>query len=343
MASKLIIPILVMLVLVTSDRTLGQDHHAHTDQHWTSARPDGHAPIGVMGDHTHGSGEFMVSYRFMQMRMKGNRVGTESVSTEDVLNDYMVSPTEMIMSMHMLGLMYAPTDVVTLMLMVPFTLQSMDHVTRMGAEFTTETSGISDIRLTGLFKLASFSRQQVHANLGLSFPTGSVTERGATPVDDNAKLPYPMQLGSGTFDILPGITYLGQADRFSWGAQASGTIRLGENSEEYRLGNRGLATAWVAGKWANGFSTSLRAEAQTWANISGADPELNPMMVPTADSDLRGGTRVDGLIGANMYVRNGVLKGHRFAVELGIPLYQKLDGPQLETDLGLIAGWQYAF
>ncbi len=53
---------------------------------WTSGRPDGHAPIGVMGDHTHGGGEVMLSYRFMDMRIQGNRDGTDEVSPEQVVS-----------------------------------------------------------------------------------------------------------------------------------------------------------------------------------------------------------------------------------------------------------------
>ncbi|MEL7333685.1 MAG: hypothetical protein AAFN12_15670 [Cyanobacteria bacterium J06560_2] len=33
--------------------------------YWSPSRPDSHAPIGVMGDHTHEKGEFMLSYRYM--------------------------------------------------------------------------------------------------------------------------------------------------------------------------------------------------------------------------------------------------------------------------------------
>ena len=36
-------------------------------------RADSHAPIGVMGDHMHAKGEWMVSYRFMRMAMSGSR------------------------------------------------------------------------------------------------------------------------------------------------------------------------------------------------------------------------------------------------------------------------------
>ncbi len=48
-------------------------------------RADGHAPIGVMGDHMHHKGEWMLSYRYMHMDMEGNRIGTdERVATRSL-------------------------------------------------------------------------------------------------------------------------------------------------------------------------------------------------------------------------------------------------------------------
>lgn len=39
---------------------------------WHSARPDGHASIGVVGEHYRKKGEIMFSYRYMPMWMGGN-------------------------------------------------------------------------------------------------------------------------------------------------------------------------------------------------------------------------------------------------------------------------------
>ena len=50
------------------------------------ARPDSHAPIGVMGEHGHKAGEMMLAYRFMSMEMRGLQSGTDTVETADVLN-----------------------------------------------------------------------------------------------------------------------------------------------------------------------------------------------------------------------------------------------------------------
>lgn len=90
----------------------------------TSGRPDGHAPIGVTLDHTHEAGEFMFSYRYMYMQMKGLLDGTSAVTASDVVDPdgygFMVAPTEMPVQMHMFGLMLAPTSNLTLLGMLPF-------------------------------------------------------------------------------------------------------------------------------------------------------------------------------------------------------------------------------
>ncbi len=310
---------------------------------YTTDRPDGHAPIGVMGDHVHHAGEWMLSYRFMFMRMADNRDGTDRLSTSDVLADFPVAPINMNMEMHMLSAMYAPTDRLTLMAMLPVIHLSMDHRTRMGAKFTTRSTGPGDFRLTGLYRIWSDEIHSLHLNAGLSMPTGSVNERDDTPAADDAKLPYPMQLGSGTWDLLPGVTYLGQLDRYSWGFQPLGTLRLATNSEDYRLGRRIDMSLWGAYRFLDWLSASIRLNSQIWFNLHGKDPELNPAMVPTADPDRRGGRRLDLLFGLNGSVPSGMFKGLRIAVEGGLPVYQSLDGPQLETDYLVTAGLQYAF
>jgi hypothetical protein len=315
----------------------------HADHASPGARPDDHAPIGVMGDHMHPEGGGMLSYRYMRMDMDGNRDDTHRVGTGSVLSDFLVAPTEMDMEMHMLGLMWAPSDRVTLMGMLPILRQDMDHVTRMGQRFTTRTKGIGDVSLGGMIRLLEDGGHHVHLNAGLSLPTGSITEKDDTPAG-HVRLPYPMQLGSGTFDLLPGITYTGMSEHWSWGGQLRGTLRLGRGDEGYRWGHRFGATAWVQRPWLDWLSTSLRLDYQRWGDIHGDDDRLNPAVVPTADPNLRAGERIDALLGLNfLVVREGPLAGTRFAIEGGIPIHQDLDGPQLETDWLLTAGFQYAF
>lgn len=307
----------------------------------TSTRPDAHGPLGVMGEHVHKAGEWMLSYRYSTMRMKGNRDTTNSLSTADVLADYMVSPKDMDMQMHMFGGMRGITDDLTLMVGVPYIQLEMDHVTRMGAEFETKAEGFGDVKATGLYRFYKDGSNQLLANVGVSIPTGNIDERDDTPAMNNAKLPYPMQLGSGTFDPIVGLTYTGKQDDWSWGAQGLATFRLYENSNDYRKGNEYNLTGWGAYKLNEYVSLSGRLEGKWWMDYKGRDPQLNPMMVPTADVELRGGRRVDAYAGINLIIPEW--NENRFAIEFGAPIYQHLDGPQLETDYRLIAGWQYAF
>ncbi len=316
------------------------------------SHPDDHAPIGVMGDHTHHKGEVMLSYRYMRMGMNGLRDDDEQVSASSVLAvprppGFPVTPTSMDMEMHMFGGMYAPIDRLTLMLMVPFVRLEMDHRTGTGRTFTTRSDGVGDIRATALVDLWQVEGHKIHANIGLSFPSGSISEQDKTPASGGAtvRIPYPMQLGSGSVEFLPGLTYNGFAGALSWGGQVRGEIRLHENHAGYRLGDEYALTAWGAFEFARWISASLRGEWRHNLNIRGRDDSssLIPAMVPTADPDRRAAQRLDLLLGLNFIVPEGALSGIRFAVEVGLPVYQRLDGPGLETDWMSTVGVQYAF
>jgi len=285
----------------------------------------------------------MLSYRYMEMQMEGNRTGTNRVSAP--LSGFMVSPLSMDMKMHMLGAMYAPSDKLTLSLMVPVLEISMDHRINMnGKEFTTDADGIGDITLASVYQLSSSDSSNLLFNLMLNVPTGSIDEKDTIPVSMGVpvQLPYPMQTGSGTYDITPGLTYTTVYSEWSWGVQGLYTYRISENDNGYTLGNKFNASVWAAKILNHSFSLSARLNALDWENIDGADERLAAKpTVPTKNTDLRGGTRIDALVGVN-YVAHS-LNHLRFALEVGMPVYQDLNGPQLETDLVFTLGTQYTF
>jgi hypothetical protein len=243
------------------------------------------------------------------------------------------------------------------MAMLPYVVLDMDHETAAGGQFTTRSKGIGDISVTALVGLWKNEHHGFHLNAGVSFPSGSIDRKDDTPASggENVILPYPMQLGSGTVDLLPGLTYLGRSEWVSWGAQAQGTIRLGRNDENYRLGNRYMVTGWSAVRPLDWLSLGGRAAWNQWYDIEGKDdriPGATNMMgqrvppeqvVPTADPDRRAGKRLDVGPSVNFLVTGGAFKGVRFAVEALLPVYQDLDGPQLGTKWTLVAGLQYAF
>jgi hypothetical protein len=330
-------------------------------------RPDSHAPIGVMADHTHKKGEWMLSYHYQYMSMQGNRIGKDSVSPETIAttipnrffgspmqpSTLRVVPIEMNMEMHMFGGMYAPADWLTLMLMGMYMKKDMDHITFMGGmgttrlgEFNTRSSGFGDTKITGMFEIFHWANHRLQLNAGVSLPTGSIKETDdvLTPMNTwpTLRLPYAMQLGSGTWDLLPGIVYGGNYKKWGWGAQYAGTIRTGTNDQGYTLGDKHMLTGWASYRWLDWLSNSIRVEAEHSGRIEGIDRTIMAP-VQTADPDNYGGDTVNMLFGFNLAGQRGVLRNHRLALEVGLPVYRNLNGPQLETDMVVTAGWQYAF
>ncbi|MBL4672953.1 MAG: hypothetical protein JKX81_11895 [Arenicella sp.] len=315
---------------------------AHADDQTTASA---HAPLGVMGDHLHNRGEFMFSYRYMHMDMDGSRIGTRRVSARDTVGtmnqpgQFLVAPISMPMDMHMLGAMYGLSDNITLMGMASYASNSMDHLIRNGREFTTRSSGIGDTKLSALVSLFDNGHHKVHWQLGVSLPTGSTTEVDDTPAMKDAFLPYMMQIGSGTYDLLPAVTYSGRNDTVSWGAQLNAVIRTGDNDQSYTLGDQLGATSWIAKDLNDHLSLSLRVNYQDKDAIDGRNPALNPSTIQTAVPALQEGDRVDLSLGVNYLFANG----HRLAIEYASPIRQDLVGPQLEIDSVLTLGWQKAF
>ncbi len=328
-----------------------------------------HAPIGVMADHRHKKGEWMTSYRFMYMDMEGNRDGTDSISNDEIVTTIpnrfagmpmmpptlRVVPDDMTMKMHMLGGMYGLSDRVTLMAMAMYTTNDMNHTTYMGGmgknvlgDFNVETSGFGDTTIGAIIGLddGKIPHQQFNLGISLSLPTGSIEETGQilTPMNQTPtpRSPYAMQLGSGSFDLKPSLTARTLKGKWSFGGQASAVIRLNENDENYTLGDKFEATAWAAYEFVPSFSVSGRLRGETLGAIDGQDTNIMAP-VQTADPANYGGEKVEALIGFNYVGQKGFLKGQRVAVEAGMPFYQDLNGPQMETDFTLNIGWQKAF
>ena len=122
-----------------------------------------------------------------------------------------------------------------------------------------------------------------------------------------------MQLGSGTWDFQPGLTYLGESDLWSWGAQVLGTVRAGMNDRDYRLGDRYRLSAWTQYKVTDWFGPSARLDWHGWGNVHGADPAMNPARNPAFDATKQWGERLDFLLGLNFYISKGLLKGNRLS------------------------------
>ena len=299
-----------------------------------------------MGDHMHKMGEWMVSYRYMSMEMEGLLAGSKDISANDANSTFGfplgMLPKDMKMDMHMFGTMYAISNKWTLMAMVNYLDNEMSMQSAMMG--TMESKGISDIKLAGLYDLAQWDDgRRVHLKLGLNLPTGSIDEKDSM----SRILGYGMQLGSGTYDFEPAITYLGQTENYSYGEQIGGILRIGENDRDYTLGNKFEATLWGARKITDSLSASAKLDYTSQSEIDGSDSRLdarNMMMASPGFQTASQGRDITTFgLGLNYYFQNGGLSGHRLATEWETPIDQKVNGVQLELDSTWTFGWQYAW
>jgi hypothetical protein len=338
-------------------------------------RPDDLAPAGIMVDHVHEKGRFGIAYMYMNMAMQGNQSGTSSVSDNQVFANYMMAPNKMNMQMHMLMPMYGITDRLTAMAMINYNINTMSMdmmpmstmmnmpgmvMTSSMANMPTnmKSSGLGDTKLYLLYNFLSSCNQRLVVCAGVSLPTGSINVKGTTMEGANSIMSYCMQLGTGTYNLLPSVVYAKQFNHLSFGVAFQSNIKLGVNSHNYCLGNEYSFSPWAAYKVASWASISLRAEGYYMGAMYGYDNGINQTANsdPTANAYNYGSKKlINGLVGVNLYAPKSCFKGLHLLVECGTPLYQNLAGRpfpstitpyqefQMPTKWTLTARLQYNF
>ena len=342
--SRITFVTLALLVVLLQTRVFADDHELN----FTSMSLDDllnteitrREPMGI--HHTHKQGEWMISLNAMHMSMGGNHDGSAEISTAAILIDFMVAPTHMDTDMFMLGAMYAPSDTLTLMAMLPYFDKFMEHVNRRGLKFSTRSQGVGDLSISALKTVWHSDQAKFHIDLGLSVPIGSIDRKDATPLG-KVRLPYPMQLGSGTWDVKIGATYQAVIDNFAFGVNVDSVLRTGKNNNDYRLGNSQSVVGFISYLINNSTTAHLRLDGSRWSDISGDDPQLNPLIAPTARADLRGGRRVDLGLGINFFADSGRFDDQRISIEWIAPIARSLHGPQLESKWMLRTSWSWLF
>ena len=343
----------------------GGDSHAHhhgEDHRQQHLGMDG--PSGILFNHMLANeGDTMVgvryNYSFMSSRMMQ---GTSRVSDLQIVDTgcwpgkrCRYTPNTMDMSMAMVDVMYAPTDWLTLMLMPQF--MSMDMHLRVldgapppsgqdihaahGANPAHETGGLGDTFIGGLFKLYESPGHKIHLTAGLTAPTGSVDEKTS---GNSTYEHYMMQLGSGTWNAWPSLTYNGFKEDWNWGGQLSGNMALGgPNDSGYSTGTLFQSTAWGGYQIEDWLSGSIRALFISQAQISGKYPEPFQASGPMDMPQSYGGKFLDIGFGLNGHVKSGSFAGNHFGIEWLQPAWNDYNGYQLERKGALWASWSLSF
>ena len=324
-----------------------------------------HAPIGVMGDHLHKKNELMFSLRFIQMKMKKNLLNGVKVSDDQILNqpniyssmpgmpdNLSIVPNEMTMNMLMTGVMYAPTDEITLMGMAMFTEKKMELSTyspMMGrnflGSFNTSASGLSNFSVVALIKLHENLFSRSHFHLGIDKSNGNSNVQGTilTPMNMSVSttLPYGMQIGDNSLSLSTGLTLVASWKNLIWGSQY--IYKSVIDKDEWAFGNKLSSSTWVQKKLSYNFSISARASYVQSEKISGINPSIAGP-VQTANPENYGGRVINGAVGINLVTNFFDFSGKdRFAFELVFPIDQDKNGIQMKTSNSLIFGYQRSF
>ncbi|MDG2125309.1 MAG: transporter [Verrucomicrobiales bacterium] len=246
-------------------------------------------------------------------------------------------PTVITQEAHIVGINYRHSDKFDLILTVPYILQSTDHIRRVGTPFTLESKGLSDLALTANYSAFRYGSSSVVVSAGLSAPSGSIDKTGDTPRGKDTQLPYAMQIGSGTWELHPGITIASGLQSWTFGATLDSIIRLGENDRDYALGDELAFTAWSNYDLSSRIQLAAHVRGEFWDGINGQDSEVNPRIAPVADPATYGGCQAEIGASARFYWLPHVYDD--FFIELGgaVPLWQDLNGPQPRQE------WEFTF
>jgi hypothetical protein len=206
-------------------------------------------------------------------------------------------------------------------------------------------SGIGDLEAHLLYGLHQIWPYRAHLSLGVAVPTGSTEQTAVFPNTPSNEViaPYPLQPGDGTIVILPAVVFVAENDAGTVGLRAGARVPVGENDRGWTRGTEVEGNLWMAYRFTEWVSGSVRINYRKTGNIDGFDPQVNPFSTPMAHPELQGGTRVELPIGINIRFAEGPLVGNRIRAEFILPVHQNLDGPQLKAKYGAALSWSVGF
>jgi len=300
-------------------------------------RPDYVFPAGVKGGKNMMAKKIMLGYKFGTMDMDCCKNGTNSISNNDIQGlGYSMAPTDMSMDMHMFSAMYAVNGKFSIMAMLPYIEKemTMKMLTGMmaGKLHSTSSRGIGDLSIAGLYKLSDKS----NFKLALSIPTGEFDEKDHNMSGVLKTLPYPMQLGSGTYDITLGYSFQEVLDDWSYGFQVNALKRIDYNSEGWKLGDRRELSTWIAKPISKSFSVSFGLDLEHQENIGGKSANRSNTTHLTWTERNHSHLRVSSNIGVNYKLPKSK---SRIGIQCGTPIYRDVNGPQMEPDFKCTLGF----
>jgi len=188
----------------------------------------------------------------------------------------------------------------------------------LGQMYYDSTRGLGDTTVQMITPPWLSGSWIVAGDLGLSLPTGTIDNRNpAAPTVDYA---YNMQLGSGTFDPVAGVSAVDFHPDYQIGTRLSTIVRNSKNNNGYRLGNQYQADAWLDVPVKYGFTPRLVGLYKMREGITGSDYTFaRQELVEYYFHD-----QINYSLSAALKYQVPVTRSVNFAAEIGVPLAQNV-------------------
>ena len=224
----------------------------------------------------------------------------------------------------------------TVAVTLPYVFKEMEA--RIGGERVTRRSdGLGDLTVMGKWRF--FKRPELGgttemaAFLGAKLPTGADDEH-----DGGARLPQPLQPGTGSVDGILGAALTRLWDGGRWLINADIFYKFNSKANDYRFGN---VLRFDIGGHFRVYPDRYERYDQMTVN---AVLELNGQY---AEEDIFDGDHVKTTGGLKLFISPGIqaIVSENLLVEAGvqIPLYRNLNGPQLAEDFRATFGLRWRF
>lgn len=318
---------------------------------------------GLLSSHQHQAGEWMFGVSYEQREFSGNYYGSTQINSE-VLSaaGFSMYASAMRMDMAMLHIMYAVSNKVTLVLMPHYMKMDMDMMpladtmhgsmhnatasmtnsmmahSAHGSMHNMSVSGWSDTVLGATVRLWDEAELLIQANLNVSAPTGSVQQKQG----NGQFMPYGMQLGTGTWDALPGITVRQNiGTRLLMGGRLSTRLPLeSKNESGFSVGEIYTVESWIGCSLKEAVALSVRLTYEKQHRISGHYNGPHNHASPTDFQRNYGGEFLDFGLGIHVNPRISAL---RLGLEWIVPVSEHYNGFQLGRDQGVSANVSWAW
>ncbi|MBI5711733.1 MAG: hypothetical protein HZC42_15730 [Candidatus Eisenbacteria bacterium] len=280
-------------------------------------------PISALqsGPAAPGTLDFGVFYEFY--RLEGNRRGSSEVP----------DPQQRLSELHLANLSvgYAPWSRLGFRAIMPYARRSREQTLSTPTVQRRDELrgvGVGDVALLGLVQALPVRGLRPYGfslGVGVKLPTGNVHQTRS-----GVQLPLDLQPGSGSTDLL--LTSYGQYYRWpGWNLFAGHVWRLtGTGDDGYRFGNE----LQVFGALAREMGSAWGLSAEIRYRYASPD-ERDGALVPST-----GGHRLFVVPGASLKLGTG---GPALLASALVPLYERVTGTQMATDLGINVALQQRF